>query len=374
MDERKINIQDLEVNNLADTEARNRLLEGLGEAIFRRIGEDEPFQAEVGNTPGGILADYRKLQREISESQELIKTLETEITRLKELEEEINSGEEEQVKLEKELEEVYVRLGKQILLTPDLNDFSGIFRQQEQILLAKIEEQEKKVRELEEREGNFLTWLGKNAQIAVTKAFLSKNQSDLLRVYRSTGEKAFSVESPVSSEWKSSDDAVNAGTLREKLSTVSVNLAMLRGERRQIGGLFEADISPARRIQGLEKRIAFVFEEFPGIHLRLGSLAVEDEGRKALYSFLADEDNKVLENAEAIKNKIAEREQEIAKIKASINIDNEKADIEKAKKAIAGHRLKITAAEEAISQLDKQIAESEKHIEELNNFIKGPGT
>jgi hypothetical protein len=42
---------------------------------------------------------------EIAESQELIKTLESEILRLKELEEEIGSQEEEQAKFEKELEE-----------------------------------------------------------------------------------------------------------------------------------------------------------------------------------------------------------------------------------------------------------------------------
>jgi len=376
MDERKNTIRDLENKNAADNEARNKVFEGLGESLFKRIGDTELFPAlnDPGpNTPGVILADYRRLQKEIDESVELIKSLEADIVRLKELEDEISSAEEELSRIEKELTEVYVRLGKIILASDRMDEFCESFKQQEQALIVKIGEHEKKLAELEGKEGNILTWIGKNAQMAVTKAFLSKNRSDLERIYLGIGENAFSGAPSViaedASSWKSTEDAQKTAALKEHLSSVSVKLAMLKGERRQMGGLFEADISPARRIQGLEKRISFVREEFPAVYGRMGLYAAEGEGKEVLSPFIKEEDGEVFEAASQIKTKMAERALEIDKIKTAIKIDEEKAEIENAGKSIARERQKISAAEAAIADLEKQIGEAEARIKVMEEFL-----
>jgi peptidoglycan hydrolase CwlO-like protein len=56
-------------------------------------------------------------------------------------------------------------------------------------------------------------------------------------------------------------------------------------------------------------------------------------------------------------------------VNLKINIDNEKAAIEKMNKAIIGQRQKITVANEHIADFEKQIAETEQRIEELQAFL-----
>jgi len=370
MDERKTIIREQEDRKRADIETRNRLLEGLGESLLIRIGENEPFTENAGDAPGSILSEYRRLQKEIADSADIIKTLEADIQRLKELEEAIAAGEQEKYRFEKDLAGIHVRLGKGMLAMPDLEDVQGTLKQQEESLLARIDEQEKRLEELEEREGGILAWLGKSAQTAVSRALLSKNRSTLERVYLAAGEKFLSAAPAEVFEGEAAKDADKARELKERLSSVVTDLSGLKSERRKLGDLFGAEGSPTRRIQGLEKRIAFVKEEFPAVYLRFGSLATESEGRTMLSSILMEEDNDILERAERLKTGIEERELAIAKIRAAISIDNEKAEIEKVKKAIQNQQQKIAAASGAISDLEKQIAESQERIAELNAFLQ----
>jgi hypothetical protein len=369
MDERKKQIRELEDKKRADIAARGQLLERLGETLFQRIGEGEPFPQASGDTPGGILAEYRKLQKEIADSADSIKGLEADILKLKELEGEIFAKEEEHSRLEKELGEVYIRLGKALLQEPVVDDLAGPLRQQEETLLFRIEEQENKVRELEEREGGVLSWLGKNAQMAVSKALATKNRAALQRVYRSVGEQ-YIAGGQGSSAWDSLSDAGEAEGLKGRLSSLSAALAGLKKERRNIGDVFSAEGSPSRRIQGLERHIAHTRGKFPAVYLRFGSLAAEAGGRDVLSSVIEEEDGLVLEKAEALKAQIAGDALEIEKIKAAISIDNEKAEIEKVKRAIINQELKIAKANDEISDLEKQIAESERRIEELKAFLE----
>ena len=134
MDNRKTRIKELETKKAADTKARNKLLEELGEALFGRIGEGEPFSGDAA----GVLTEYRGLQKDIADSEDIIKSLEEEVSKLKELEEAISVREEEKSRLDKELEEAYAGIGKILFEDPEFHDASGTARRQEETLLAKI--------------------------------------------------------------------------------------------------------------------------------------------------------------------------------------------------------------------------------------------
>ncbi|MDR0496254.1 MAG: hypothetical protein LBH42_01415 [Treponema sp.] len=375
MDDRKAVIRELEEKNRADTEARKRLFERLGETLIQRIGEGAPFLENAGETPGGLLAEYRKLLKDIAESEDIIKSLEADIHRLKELEEEISGKEGELSRLRKELDEVNGRLGKALLEAPasDLEVFDATLKQQEELLLAKIDELEKKLEDLEGQEGGLFAWLGKNAKAAVSKGFLLRNRSALQRLYRSAGEKYISSESQILPEGAAAGAVEKARQLTEQVSSLSVSLSILKGERRNIGDVFGGGGSPARRIHGQEKHIAHVKGEFPGVYFRFGSLAANDKGNAALSSMLMEEDRFVLERAGIIASEISKRELSIKKLNAAISVDDEKAEIERMKKAIQNQRQRIAAAEETISGFEKQIVESEQHIEDLNEFIRNNG-
>ena len=369
--DRKSTIRELEDKKRLLRETRNRLLEGLGETLMLRIGEEEPFPNVQGDSPAAVLAEYRRLQKEIAESAGMIKSLEADIVRLKELEEIISAREEEESLLEKELDPLYASLGMALLKEPDLNNLAVFVKQQEEIFLSKIGEHEKTLEELEGQKGGIFSWLGKNAKIAVEKALLSRTRSDLQKLYRNTGEEYISAGKAEAIGGGAAEDAGKAFELKGRLSSLQEELNSLKDERRRKGGFFGTESSPARRIQGLEKQISLKKKDLPAVYLRLGNMVTLEKEKETFSSLLIENDSVVLEKAEAIASETAAIELSIEKIKAAISIDDEKVGIEKMEKAILNQRQKITAAEEAITGLEKQIAESEQHIGELNAFIQG---
>ena len=378
MDKRKNQIKELEAMKLADGKARNQLLEELGEVLFQRIGEGTPFTGEGDDTPGGVLSEYRKLQKDVAESEDIIKSLEKEVVKLKELEEAIASKEEEKSRSEKELTELNTGLGKALFENPDFHSATGASREQEADLLSKIGDQEGKLEELEKKEGGLFTWLGKNFQITMSKTLLSKNRTALNQLYHDTGEKYLSAlaegapfeGAPIE---ESAETIQNALRLKESLSSLATDLAALRGERRKSGELFGAEGSPSRRIEGLQKHIAHVKGEFPALHRRMGSFAVDNETKEGFSSLIKKKDAAVLEKAGALLSQIAEKELGIKKLHAAINIDAEKAEVQKLNKAIIVQKQKSTAAAEAINGLENQITGIESKIAELNKFIEDNG-
>ena len=371
MDERKLVIKELEEKKRTLAADRNRLLQGLGETLLQRIGDGEPFSDSKAGGPGAVLAEYRGIQKEIAESNDAIKSLELDILRLKELDDRISAIESEQSLLKGELAAVHTSIGMAILKAPDLNDTAALLKTQEETLLAKIEEHEKALDELEEQGGGIFSWLGKNARTAVEKALLSKNRSDLEKIYLKAGFEFLSsaMEEELSGE-DFAKDAEKALALKGRLSSLAEELLSLREERRKIGGV-GMEGSPSQRIKGFERRIAQITKEFPAVYFRLGLLAAASGGKETFAPFMNENDPAVLEKAEALSSQIAEEELSIRKINAAIRIDEEKAEIEKLKKAIVAQQQKITAAEDAIKGIEDQISETEQHIVEFETFIQG---
>jgi hypothetical protein len=371
MDERKSIIKDLEGKKRILIDTRNRLLEGLGEALFQKIGDGEPFSDSQAGSAGAVLLEYRGMQKEIADSTGSIKSLELDIIRLKELEGRVAAIETEQSLLKGELAQLHVRIGMAALGAPESNNISVALKKQEEDLLDKIEEHERALEGLDEQGGNILDWLGKNARTAVEKALLSKNRSDLEKLYLRAGIEYLSSifdELPVDESAKDTEKALE---IKNRISSLTDELVSLREERRKIGGVIGTDSSPAHRIKSLERRIAQIKKELPAVYLKLGSLAAATGGKEAFSSFLNDDGPGILEKAELLSSQIAEEELSIKKINAAIRIDEEKAEIERLKKAIVAQRQKITAAEDAIASHEEHINETEQHIIELEAFIQG---
>jgi len=370
MDERKSNIAELAAKNRSDSEARIRLLEGVGENLLRKIGEDEPFPEKSGNTPGGVLAEYHRLQKEIAESVGIIRSLEEDAGKLKEVEGKISAAEGEKAGLEKDLLDAYALLGETLLGTPGLDGLTEASIRQEEILFAKIDDLEKKLKELEEKRGGVFSRLKNNAQIAMSKTLLAKHRSVLQRFYRTEGEKFLDAKLEIVPEGDLALCVDRAGGLKDRLSGLTADIAELKENRRKIIESFGSDGSPAKRIQGLEKHIDHVKGDCDSVYLRFGLLATESGGKEAVSAYLSEEDVLVLQRAEIFKTQIADREQNIKRLETSINIDGEKAEIEKMKKAIQNQQDKIAVAKKSIADLEKKIAETELHIEELKSVLR----
>jgi len=371
MDDRKFVIKELEEKKRALTESKNRLLQGLGETLLQRIGDAEPFSDSKADGPGAVLAEYRRMKKDIAESNETIKSLEQDVLRLKELEERFSAIESEQSQLKEDLAEAHTSIGMASLKAPDLNEITALLKTQEEALLEKIGEHEKALEELEEQGGGIFGWLGKNARTAVEKALLSKNRSDLEKLYLKAGIEYLATAMAELTDVEAIKDAEKAHLLKGRMSLLAEELLSLKEERRKLGGGFGIESSPSIRIKGLEKHIAQVTKEFPAVYFRLGVLAEASEGKEAFAAFMKEDDYAVLEKDKALSSQIAEEELAIRKVNAAIRIDEEKAEIERLKRAIVVQQQKISAAEEAITGIEEQISETEQHITELEIFIQG---
>ena len=371
MDDRKSLIKELEEKKKTLAEERNSLLQGLGETLLQRIGDAEPFSDSQAGGPGAVLAEYRRMKKEIAESNDGIKSLELDNIRLKELEERISAIENEQSQLKEELAQAHTSIGKATLNAQDLNDITAALKTQEEALLVKIEEHEKALLELEEQGGGILGWLGKNARTAVEKALLSKNRTDLEKLYLRAGMEYLSTAMAELADEEAAKDAEKAVGLKVNMASLADELLSLKEERRKLGGGFGIEGSPSNRIKGLEKRIAQITKDFPAVYFRLGTLAAASGGKETFAAFMSGDDPAVLEKAEALSSQIAEEELSIRKVNAAIRIDEEKAEIERLKKAIVAQQQKITAAEDAIKGIEDQIGDTEQHIVELETFIQG---
>jgi tetratricopeptide (TPR) repeat protein len=352
-------------------------LESLGETLFRRMEEKKvisdknvPATGASEDTPQGALVEYRRLQKETADSREMIKNIETETLRLKEIEESLNGKEEENSVQIKELTGLYEQIGELVLDSRDHEDFSGLYRDQLDELLHKIESQETKLDELEDAGGGFFARLGGTAQSVVIKALLAKNQADLRKFYRTLGERFMAPGNPRQVDGgEIASLAEKTEELRRLSSALSAEIAALRGERRKAAEVLGIEGNPGRRIQGLEKHIAHTGDEIRGVCRRFGSYAVEDAWKDFYNPLLGEEDSSLLSQVGVLDESIRDTEERIEKLKTAIAIDEEKAEIEKIKAGIEVQRQRIAAAEEAIVEMKKRIAGAENHIEELTRLL-----
>jgi predicted nucleic acid-binding Zn-ribbon protein len=381
MDERKRTIRELEDKRRQDLEGRDLLLENLGETLFSRLegkkkaprnlpAQEPGDNPEAGHSPAGAVAEHQRLLKEIADSREIIKTIEEETQKLKELEEQISAKEEENSAYVKELAGLYEQIGELALGSPDHEEFSAVYKGQLDPLLFKIESQEEKLEELEDSGGGFFSWLGGSARSVVIKALLAKNQASLKRLYRKAGEKFVSPENAGQTgkgEIVSLKEKIDK--FRQLSSSLSADLAFLRGEKRKAAEALGVEGNPAKRIQGLEKQIAHTGEEIRNVYRRFSAYSLDPAWKGFYGSLLTKEDSTVLGRIKSFEESIQDTETHIEKLKAAIAIDEEKAEIEKLNAGIEAQRRRIAAAEESIADMRERIAGAETHIAELTKLL-----
>lgn len=365
MDERKKTIRELAEKKREARSASDLILEELGLALLARTalpgedaGDEFPFSTYT--------AEHRRILKEIEDTGALIKTIEADTLRLRELEEEASSKEGENSGYIRELSDLYTGLGEILINDPAFASDTGFFRQQIEDLIPRIKSLEGRLEDLSGRSNaNVFTWIGKNAQSMVIRSFLGKNQNNLQRIYESAGENFAAAEHEKVSNGDAADLLGKAGALKQKIADLEGDLAALREERRKIADSFSAGGNPAKKIQALKQHIAHTRDELRILAVNFGREAQERQREKDFTDLITGSEEELLAKIRKISSEIKEYEAQIAKLEASLAIDEERAGIEKMIKAIEEQRQRIVAAETAIAGLTKQIEAAEKHIQEL---------
>jgi uncharacterized coiled-coil DUF342 family protein len=368
MDERKKTIKELEDKRRENQESVNLMLADLGEALLGRAGAEGVEGAGNLEAP---FREYRRLLKEIADSGELIRRIEADTARLRELEENIQRKEQQSSGQSRELSASYIKLGELVLEDPDFKDFAASYGQQAEALTSKIRSLEERLESFEDKNGaGVFAWISKGAQSMVVRSFLSKTQDNLRRLYAGAGEKFFLARTSEPADHRETGPLLREIEGQRKFSSeLSADLVLLRGERRKIGEAFGTEGSPVKQIQGQEKHIRHVQEELRALYLAFGEQAADPGRGKNFAALRRPEDAPILERVGEIRGIIGDLEGRIEKLKASLAVDDEKAEIEKLRKAIGEHRERIAAGEKAIAELEGRIGESSRHIEELSRFL-----
>ncbi|MDR2159005.1 MAG: hypothetical protein LBP23_02935 [Treponema sp.] len=360
MDERIKTVGELESGRQEVLDSLNLLLEDLGEALMGRAGE--------GDVPGKAdRAEYRRLREEIDNVAGLVEKIEEDTVHLEKLEESIRLTEGDLAALKKDIAASYRKLGEAVLEGESYSHLGASFRSQRDILVPKIQSLEERLSELGGRTGaNVLTLIGKNARLMVIRAFLARNRESLDRLYEQAGERFSRPEGAASfSGGEPAALAAGAAALKQRADALAEKLAALKAERRQIADALGAEGGAARRRGALEKQIAALKGELRVLYRRIGEAAEKGAGKKACGSLLSPEDRLTLDRIGAKRKTLGDYDKKIQKIKVSMAIDREKAEIERLNKSIGEQRARIAAAEKTIAELSGRIAEAEDTIKKL---------
>jgi archaellum component FlaC len=361
MDERIKNIRGLEGEKAGEENILRDHLEKLGRALLAR--EAEPLTAEQG--------EYRRLLEESADAEAQIRLLEADMLHFKELEAGITEKEKEQSGELKEMAALYTQLGDHLLNNPRFDDPAGVYRQQLDALLPKIRSMENRLEELEARDDDgVFSRLGKSAQGMVVRSFLGKNQENLNRVYRKAGEDFFnSRQEDLPPDGEIDTLTAQIEERRKRFSALGDDISQLKGDHRKIGASFGAEGNPARKIQSLERLTARLGEDIHSLCRKYGNAAADPEKKKRFEPLLEEEEKSQIEKIREHRISIAGIDREIARLQASLAIDEEKTEIEKMNRSIEAQRRKIAGAEEIIGEMEKRIAGSQARIEELNKLL-----
>ncbi|MDR0623359.1 MAG: hypothetical protein LBG10_02915 [Treponema sp.] len=321
MDYRKKNIGELENKKQESRRSLDLILEDFGGLLLDRIGGED--------FPSGDVQEYRRLLQEVSDSESLIRTIEADALRLRELEENISRQEQRRDAQARDLSGLYGALGKCVLEDSQAGDPAVSYRQRADMLTLKIESLEGRLTELETGEGtNVFAWLGKSAQGVLARSSLAKARNNLDRLYQEAGERFTRPggDNPPlqGASAKLAEEIKKARSLSQ---TLTEELAELREERRKMGGVFGAEGGPAKQIQGLERHINHIRQELKTVYRRFGEQAAAGENKKVFAPLFHEDDRPVLDKIKLIKKTIGDYDGEIKKLKASLEIDAEKAEM-----------------------------------------------
>ncbi|MDR0400767.1 MAG: hypothetical protein LBH51_07460 [Treponema sp.] len=364
MDDRKRTIADLESRKKESLRSLEAMYEDFGATLFNRHSGQEALLGESAE-------EYLRLQKEIADSEGLIQLTEADTRRLKDLEQEILTKERAHTALSEEIFKACADVGRDAAGDNAFSTLLGGLYLQISQTIPKLEDARSKLDEIEGRgKGGVFGWIGKSAQGAVYRTMTVKHQGSLAKLYTAAGERLVSPENEALVAGHAIEDAVRAvRDMKEQALAQGQELDQLREERRRLGGVLGAEGGPVRRVQNLEKHMAYVRSELKLVYRRLGEQATDESQGSRFAGVLMPEDQRILELAGQYKETIAGYEREIEKLRTAIAIDGEKAEIEKMKRTIEDQRRKIGAAEERIGGLEAQIRSAEARIEELSKLL-----
>jgi hypothetical protein len=377
VEERKKTIRELEEKKRETRENLNKLRGSWGEAVLTRLDREDSDRF------AGELGQYRHFLETIDGFRGRIRTLEADTPRLRGMEKALGENEKAGAEKTGALKELYIGLGKMALHNDDAFEFEGSLREQAEDLTARISAQQEKLGELEEGKGSgsgFFSWIGGNAQRALIRSRLSKNQALLNRLYAPAGEQFFAALERQGEDGEKGGVPARIRALLQELALLEESRSSLEGQRETLKKSLgiegnSRNFNPAKAIKDQEHRIEREQEQLGELCAVFGErlyglfAGIETGEGAENGAWLQREDTIALARIREMLDQIAGYEAETEKLRASLLIDEKRASIDKMKKSILSHRQRIANSESIIAVLEKQIEEANRNIEELMTHV-----
>jgi regulator of replication initiation timing len=367
VDERKKSIRDLDEKRQETLGNLNKLRKNWGEVLLSRLdGEDsDRFADELGQR--------RHFLETIAAFRDRIQALEDGSLRLRDLEKNLREKEKTAAERTGALKELYRGLGELALQNDPTIEIEASLKTQAEDLNARIGARQGRIGELEEgKNSGVFSRIGNAARGALLRSQLSKDQAGLNRIHESVGEQFFAVLEE-QNESGTGDIPPRIRDLRQELSLLEEARASLRNEMETLKDSLgieknSRNFSVAKKIREQEQSIALEEEQLSELYRAFGervcALFAHNEASEEA-AWLLEGDRTALAAAQEMEERMAGHEAAMAKLRASLRIDEEREAINKMEGTILNHRRRIAASEEAIADLEKKIAEANQRIAEL---------
>jgi hypothetical protein len=366
MDDRRKSIKELDERRRENLQFRSQTLKDLGKSLVERLDE--------AAFPGGEGGGYRRVKREIADSEASIQSIEAALTAIKELDEEIKVKKEEGADREDEAALLYARLGERVLNGSFPGSEDSPHRKQMEQILSRNSALEERLQDLDEKDGGIFSWFSKGIQSMIFNSSIKKNNKQLDRIYFHAGKQfARTAQKEPSAEDTAADDtAAEALLLRDtlakqrELAELEDAVAELEQEKRKIQNSFGFREKPSSRIKVLEEQNRRRVDDLGGLYLRVG----EDAAADKFSEHLSGEDKVKLEQARRYRERAEENGRDIEKLEAAISVDLEKEKIAKLERARSGQKERITEGEKNLAELGRRIEEANERIKETQKYIQ----
>jgi chromosome segregation ATPase len=359
MDERTKSILAIEHKMAGETARIEGWLRELGRLLLERSRDSSIAAARTA---------YDRINDEMARLEGAVRQIDRDAERVNEIDNKVADEERLNGETRRQLTAIYPNLGKLVTEDECFSTFSSPYRARIEAIQQKIDGLNGRLAEMDGKgNANVFAWLGRSVQSLVDKSTLAKTEAFRERVYAEAGTE-FIRDQPVSGQTGSAElDALYAaaGTLKYECDEQDMRVAALKEEKREIVSSFGRDGNANRKRAEIHRRMEQLSRELGDLCLRLGRKAEDPSARPAFESLLDHEMTGILEDVAHCRETVKDYEDQTTRLKVSLEIDEERAEVERLARLIAVQRQRIAAAEEIIIQHDKHIAEANKRIADL---------
>jgi chromosome segregation ATPase len=380
MDERTKSILAIEKKKADESSRIDGCLRGLGRLLLEGP-EDSRIAVEQ--------SAYGRINDETARLAEAVRRIDRDVERINEIDNTIADEERVNSEVRGRLTAIYPNVGRLVAeaaatveAATSVEDgrftpFFAPYKTEIDVIRQKMDSLNERLAEMDEKDPpNILMRLGQSVRHLAIKSQLAKTEASRKQLYAKMGAEfaynRLTDGQAVTGELE--ELCTSASLLKSEYDERDMRVFALKEEKRAIRSTFGREGNENRKRTEIRRQTEQLNRDLNDLYLRLGRKAEDLAARHMFQSLFNDETERILQDIARYREIVRDYEDQTDKLKVSLEIDEERADVEKLTKSIAVQRQRIAAAEEIIARHNKRIADATKRIAGLMQGNPRPNT